>query len=135
MELSIITDVVLQQGGDGAAAFGAFFLIVWLVILAIALVGIAGMWKAFQKAGQPGWAAIVPIYNAYVMIKIAGDPAWWLILLFVPLVNLLIAVVVSIHVAEAFGEGVGFGLGLAILGVVFWPLLGFGDYSYQGAPA
>jgi hypothetical protein len=135
MVLTTSAGVLLQQGGNGAAAFGAFFMIVMLVSLGIALVSIAGMWKAFQKAGQPGWAAIVPIYNVYVMIKVAGDPPWWLILLFVPFVNFLIAIVVSIHVAEAFGEGVGFGLGLAVLGFVFWPLLGFGEYDYQGAPA
>ena len=136
MVLTASAGVVLQQGGGGeAAAFGAFFMIVMLVSLAIALVSIAGMWKAFQKAGQPGWAAIIPIYNVYVMLKVAGDPPWWLILMFIPFVNFIIAILVSLHVAEAFGEGAGFGLGLAFLSFIFWPILGFGDYQYQGRPA
>lgn len=131
MELSTIASVVLQQGGGGGA--GAVGLVILIVPLAIVVAIIAGMWKAFAKAGQPGWAAIIPIYNVYVMLKIGDDPVWWLIGLFIPFVNLIVIILVSIHIAEAFGQGAGFGLGLAFLGFVFWPLLGFGDYTYQGA--
>ena len=103
--------------------------------LAIVVLIIAGIWKVFSKAGQPGWAAIIPIYNAYILLKIAGKPGWWLLLLFIPLVNLVIGILVAIEVAKAFGKGTGFGLGLVFLGFIFYPILGFGSATYQGAPA
>jgi hypothetical protein len=98
--------------------------------LAIIVLVIASFWKVFTKAGQPGWAAIVPIYNAYILLKIAGRPGWWLLLYFIPLVNLVIAILVSIDVAKAFGKGGGFGVGLLFLSFIFYPILGFGDAAY-----
>ena len=111
-----------------AAGFGLGFT---LVSLAIALLIVASMWKIFVKAGKPGWAAIIPIYNFIVLLEIAGKPAWWIILLFVPLVNFVILIVLSIALAKKFGKGVGYGLGLAFLGVIFYPMLGFGDAQYD----
>jgi hypothetical protein len=105
-----------------------------LIGLAVLIVQIAGMWKVFDKAGQPGWAAIIPIYNVYVMLQIVGRPAWWLILFLVPVVNLVVSILVMIDVAKAFGKGVGYALGLIFLSFIFWPLLGFGDARYRGAP-
>ena len=103
-----------------------------LVWLAIVVLAIASLWKVFAKAGQPGWAAIVPIYNGYVLLKVAGRPGWWLLLFFIPLVNFIISIIVAIDVAKAFGKGTGFGVGLAFLGFIFYPILGFGDASYVG---
>jgi Family of unknown function (DUF5684) len=94
----------------------------------------ASLWIVFTKAGQPGWAAIVPIYNVYVLLKIAGRPGWWLVLYLIPLVSLVIAIIVSLDVAKAFGKGTGFGVGLALLSPVFYPILAFGDARYQSAP-
>ncbi len=96
---------------------------------------IAGVWKVFTKAGKPGWAAIIPIYNAVVLLEIAGKPTWWVILYLVPIVSLVIAIIVSIAVAENFGKSTGFGIGLAFLGFIFFPILGFGDAKYVGAAA
>jgi hypothetical protein len=110
--------------------FGGIFGMVWLLIV---LVVIVGMWKVFEKAGHPGWAAIVPIYNLIVLLQIAGKPLWWIVLLFIPVANIIAAILISIAVAEKFGKGVGFGLGLAFLGAVFYPILGFGDAKYGGA--
>ena len=107
--------------------------IVLLFELALIVFLIAALWRVFTKAGQPGWAALVPFYNAYIMLKIAGKPGWWLILLFIPLVNLIIAIIVAIEIAKAFGKGTGFGIGLAFLGFIFYPILGFGDATYQGS--
>jgi len=104
-----------------------------LVQLAILVVFVAGMWKVFEKAGEPGWAAIIPIYNIYVMIKISGNAWWWLILMLIPLINAIAFAKINIDVADKFGQGLLFGLGLWILGFVFWPVLGFGDYQYQDA--
>lgn len=109
--------------------------IVLILCFAVAVLAIAGMWKVFTKAGQPGWACIIPIFNVIVLCKIAGKPLWWVILLFVPIANLVITILLSIAVAEKFGKGTGFGLGLAFLSPIFYPILGFGDAQYQGTPA
>jgi len=106
-----------------------------ILVIALFVVIIAGVWKTFVKAGQPGWASIVPIYNIYIMTKIAGKPGWWVLLFLIPLVNYVIIFIVMIEVAKNFGKGTGFGIGLALLGLIFWPILGFGDAQYQGAVA
>ncbi len=103
-----------------------------LVCLAILIVVIAGLWKVFVKAGHPGWAAIIPIYNVYILLKIAGRPGWWLLLFLVPVVSFVIAIFVAIDIAKAFGRSAGFGVGLAFLGPIFYPILGFGDATYRG---
>lgn len=116
-------------GNDGGGA------IVLLIELAIVVVIIAGIWKVFTKAGQPGWFAIIPIFNLYILLKIVGRPWWWLILFIIPLVGLIVAIVVSVDVAKSFGKGVLFGIGLALLGFIFYPILGFGQAQYQGPSA
>jgi len=127
--LTILT--ILAQSDDGAAAGGAGSSIVGLVI---GILVIAGMWKVFTKAGKPGWAAIIPIYNVVVLLQIAGKPLWWIVLLFVPIVNIVIAAMVMISVAKAFGKGTGFALGLLFLSPIFIPILGFGSAQYIGTP-
>jgi hypothetical protein len=109
--------------------------VISLLYLALIVLVIAGFWKVFVKAGHPGWAAIVPIYNIYILLKIAGKPGWWLLLFFIPVVSLVVMILVSLEVAKAFGKGGGFGVGLALLSFVFYPILGFGDAKYQAAPA
>jgi len=112
---------------------GAIIVLLFLAIeLAIVVAIIAGVWKTFVKAGKPGWAAIIPIYNLIVILQIAGKPLWWIILFLIPLVNLIMAILVGIAVAEKFGKGAGFGVGLALLGFIFYPILGFGSAQYQG---
>jgi uncharacterized membrane protein YhaH (DUF805 family) len=106
--------------------------VVLLIELAFIVLVIAGLWKTFQKAGKPGWAAIVPIYNVYCLCEIAGRPGWWVILFLIPFVNFVMAIIVSIDVAKNFGKGTGFGLGLGFLGFIFYPILGFGDAQYIG---
>src|SRR6267142_5416912 len=103
--------------------------------LLIALLLIVAMWKVFTKAGQPGWASIIPIYNLYVWCKIVGRPWWWILLMLIPFVNFIILIILIIDLAKSFGKGVGFGIGLALLGVIFWPILGFGSAQYQGGAA
>jgi hypothetical protein len=96
---------------------------------------IAACWKIFTKAGQPGWAAIIPIYNWYILCKIVGRPGWWVILFFIPFINFIIGIIVCIDLAKSFGKGVGFAIGLILLGVIFFPILGFGSAQYQGPAA
>lgn len=108
--------------------------IVGLVIgLAVLVFMIAALWKVFTKAGQPGWAAIIPIYNVYVMCKIAGRPGWWVILYIIPIVNIVISIIVSLDVAKAFGKSGAFGFfGLWLFGIIGYPILGFGSAQYVG---
>ncbi len=106
--------------------------IVSVIYLAIVILMIAGMWKTFSKAGQPGWAAIIPIYNVIVLLQVAGKPVWWIILFLIPLVNLIVAILAYLALAEKFGKGAGFAVGLILLPFVFWPMLGFGDAQFQG---
>jgi hypothetical protein len=101
-----------------------------LVMLVLFIVVMAGFWKTFTKAGHPGWATLIPIYNLVVMLQIAGRPIWWLVLMFIPIVNFFVTLVVSIDIAKNFGKGMGFGLGLAFLGPIFYPMLGFGSAEY-----
>lgn len=101
--------------------------------LALIVVVVAGVWKMFEKAGQPGWTAIIPIYNVYILMKVAGRPGWWLILLFIPFVNIVINIIVAIDVAKAFGQGAAFGFFLNFLfGGIGFVILGFGNYRYLG---
>jgi hypothetical protein len=106
-----------------------------VLFLALVVLAIAGVWKTFEKAGKPGWAAIIPIYNVIVMLQIAGRPLWWILLLLIPIVGIVVAIIVSIDLAKNFGQSAAFGVGLALLGFVFYPVLGFGDAVYQGSGA
>lgn len=97
---------------------------------------IASQWRVSSKAGQPGWACLIPIYNIYIMTLIAKKTGWWLaIILLVPLVNLVFAIMLLNGVAKAFGKTEGFTVGMIFLPINFWPILGFGDAQYQGAQA
>jgi hypothetical protein len=86
----------------------------------------------FRKAGQPLWAGFVPIYNYYVTLKIIGRPGWWLILFFIPIVNIIVTLIMYLDLARSFGQGAGFGLGLFFLWFVFIPILAFSDAQYLG---
>ena len=118
--------------GGLLALFGGMFMLFWLAVLVIF---IASAWKVFTKAGQPGWAAIIPIYNVIVLLQIVGRPLWWLLLLLIPLVNIVVALLVYIDLAKSFGQGTGFGIGLLLLAPIFWPILGFGSSRYVGPAA
>jgi len=116
-----------------AAMSGAATGILILIYIAFIVFEIAALWRVFVKAGHPGWAAIIPIYNIYILCKVAGRPGWWLVLFFIPFVNLIMAIIVYLDIAKNFGNGVGFGIGLVLLGFIFLPILGFGSAQYQGA--
>jgi len=129
--LSLLAQVEYSYSSQGQAPSPA----VLIAELLIALLVIVAMWKVFTKAGRPGWAAIIPIYNMYVWCKIVGRPGWWVILMLIPLVNIIIGIIVCIDLAKSFGKGVGFGIGIALLGIIFLPILGFGSAQYQGPSA
>jgi uncharacterized membrane protein YhaH (DUF805 family) len=110
-------------------------LLFWIFWLAFTILMIAACWKIFTKAGKPGWAAIIPIYNWYILCKIVGRPGWWIILLLIPFINFIIGIILCVDLAKSFGKGVGFGIGLILLGIIFFPILGFGSAQYQGPAA
>jgi len=103
-----------------------------LIGLAVVIVVIAGVWKVFTKAGKPGWASLIPIYNAIVILEIAGRPLWWIILYLIPIVNIVVGIIVMLDLARSFGKGPGFGIGLVFLSFIFFPILGLGDSQYVG---
>lgn len=103
-----------------------------IVVLAVAVFMLAAMWRVFSKAGQPGWAIFIPIYNAIVLLRVAGKPWWWLFLYLIPIVDIVVAIMVYAGVATNFGKGAGFTLGLIFLPYIFYPILGFGGAVYQG---
>jgi hypothetical protein len=109
----------------------AVYVLFVLFGLAFAIFMIVAMWKVLVKAGQPGWGILIPLYNTYLLLKVAGRPGWWLILYFIPLVNIIIELIVSIDIARNFGKGTGFGLGLFFLGFIFFPILAFGSATYK----
>ena len=104
-----------------------FSFIIWFVTVAFF---IAAQWKLFAKAGEPGWAALVPIYNMVVMMKIAGKPEWWAILLFVPIANIVAIIIMYIGLARNFGRGDGFAVGLIFFPYIFLLILGFDSSRY-----
>ncbi|HUR64801.1 MAG TPA: DUF5684 domain-containing protein [Chitinophagaceae bacterium] len=103
-----------------------------IIMLALIVFLIASQWKVFEKAGQPGWAAIIPFYNIYIMTKIGGKPGYWTLLCLIPFVNFIFAIWLLNMVSKSFGKDEGFTAGLLLLGIIFWPILGFGSARYLG---
>lgn len=106
----------------------------WLSIsLFIAVVYIVAQWKIYEKAGQNGWAVLIPFYNIYILLKIVGKPGWWLLLIiFVPFVNIVLAIWMTNLLSKSFGKDALFTIGLLFFGIIFYPILGFGDAKYIG---
>ena len=109
-----------------------FFL---LLGLAFTVFSIMGIWKMFEKADQPGWGILVPIYNLILIVRVAGLPEWMFLLLLIPVVNFVAMIIVSLEIRERFSKGVGFTVGLIFLPALFYPLLGFGSDVYLPRPA
>ncbi len=94
---------------------------VFIISLILGMAAMAGMWGVFEKCGEPGVAAIIPIWREYCLCQVADKPGWWLILFFVPIVNIIIYFIVMFGIAEAYGRGIGFGLGLVFFPFIFFP--------------
>ena len=118
-----------------SSAAGAGIAIVFFVAyFAFIILMIASMWKLFDKAGQKGWCAIVPILNIIVLLKVVHKELWWIILFLIPCVSIVAWIIVAFDTAKAFGKGAGYGLGLIILPFIFMPILGFGSAQYVLQP-
>ena len=124
-----------SSSGGFAAAIMAIILAALIPILIVALVTVIGKWKVYEKAGKPGWAALIPIYTWIVMLEIVGKPVWWVILFFIPCVNIIFIIWTLNLMSKSFGQSEGFTIGLILLSFIFWPILGFGNYQYLGPSA
>jgi hypothetical protein len=107
----------------------SFFFIPGLVA---GLISAIGMWKVFTKAGKPGWASLIPIYNIIILLEIVGKPIWWLFLLLIPCTIPIFAIWILNLLSKSFGQSEGFTIGLILLPFIFYPILGFGNYQYIG---
>lgn len=124
------------DGGDAAVAagllvFNLLFFIVWFCTLLLVIIS---FWKLFSKAGRPGWASLVPIYNVIVLWEISEQPIWALITMFIPCVSVIGSIMINLGLAKAFGKGTGFALGLLFFPMIFYPILAFGSSEYKSAP-
>ena len=109
-----------------------------VIVIPIVLIAIVAMWRIFTKAGQPGWAVLIPFYNLYVLTQVAKLPSWWMLLYFVsfiPVIGalgvLFVSIIDNLRLAKLFGKSAGFGVGMILLGIVFLPILAFGDADYD----
>ena len=125
MMIPFFAQTAAEQAAEraGAAASG----MTTLIMVALILLSIAAMWKVFERAGEPGWAALVPIYNLYVMTKVAQVSWLWILAMIIPVLNIIAAFVIGIGIAKRFGKGTGYGIGLTLLPFIFYPMLAWGD--------
>jgi hypothetical protein len=123
--MALVQPLIASSSGGGVFIF--------IIVIAIAVLEIVGLWKVYTKANEPGWAAIIPFYNYWVLLRIVGRPGWWIVLYFIPIVNFFVALIVLWDLAKSFNKTGGFFLGMLFLGFIFFPILGFGSAQYAGA--
>ncbi len=108
------------------------FAVIGLIFLVLFCFYLYCAWRLFEKAGRPGWEALIPFYSAYVMLKIVGKPGWWFILLLIPIVNYIFGIWTVNMLSKSFGKDEGFTVGLVLLGFIFFPILALGSAKYIG---
>jgi hypothetical protein len=118
-----------------AGVFAALFGIMLIPSLIISVVLIISYWKIFEKAGKPGWASLIPIYNVIVLLEIIGKPVWWVFLILFPCTTFIFGIWAVNLLSKSFGQSEGFTVGLLLLGIIFFPVLAFGNYRYLGPSA
>ena len=109
--------------------------------LVLAVLHIAGMWKTYEKAGESGPMSLLQIVGClapiawYPATRLSGRPGWWVVLLYIPLVNIIVLLILCMDIAKSFGKSAAYGIGLWLLGFIFFPMLGFGSARYEGPSA
>src|ERR1700730_12806536 len=124
-----LAQATVSTSADGGGAGSIIGSVVWLAVTVALIVGV---WKLFAKAGQPGWASLIPIYNTITMLRITGRSGWWILGMMVPLLNFYVIIRLVFDLARVFGRGIGFGFGLLFLFPIFMLILAFGDAVYVG---
>ncbi|MDA7864618.1 DUF5684 domain-containing protein [bacterium] len=132
-QLAFIPIAQAIDASDALANLMLLGVIVGVFLFALVALAAAGMWATFSKAGIDGWKSLIPIYNVVLWLQIANKPAWWLLLLLCPIVNVVFMILVTLEIAKRFGRGPGFGIGLAFLPFVFYPILGWGAAQFEDA--
>jgi len=107
-------------------------ILIMIIYIGVLLLIIISQWKIYTKANQPGWACLIPIYNIWILIKIIGKPGWWLLMLIIPFVNIVFAIWMTNLLSKSFGKSEGFTIGLILLPLIFYPILGLGSAKYLG---
>lgn len=109
-------------------SFNPVFIFLFVIVLVITLIA---YWKVFVKAGEPGWKAIIPIYNIIIAFRIAGRQVYWAILLLIPIVNFFIAAYLYIGLGRTFGKSPVWSLILLwLLGPIGIIILAFDKSTY-----
>lgn len=111
-----------------------FLPVIFMVLLPVVIITIVGQWKAFEKAGRPGWASLIPIYNVYTALQVAQMPGWVLLLYFFPGINLVLDILLGLRISARFGKGPIFGIVLAFYPQLIWPIIGLGNLNYTPFP-
>lgn len=120
------------QTYDTVSIDPSVFVVPMVIGLVLGILTIIGMWRIFNKAGVPGWGAIIPFYNMYLLFKITMGNGWLFLLLLIPFVNFVMLIIVYVKLAAAFNKGAGYTLGLIFLSPIFIMMLGFGSAQYVG---
>lgn len=110
---------------------GLLLITLWLSLIAFVIIV---HWKVYEKAGQPGWAVLIPVYNLIIMLKIANKPWWWIFLFFIPIANIVFLIMMLNRISLSFGKNAGFTVGLIFLSVIFWAILAFDKSEYKMLP-
>ena len=121
--------ILLETFDSLLATIPAGWIITYLLVVVLYIIA---EWKIFTKAGKPGWAVLIPIYNVIVMLEIIGKPWYWIFLFMIPIVNIIFIIWATNLLSKSFGHDVGFTLGLIFLGFIFVMILGLGDSRYVG---
>jgi len=133
--IALLAQNDFSQNRGGEILAGAVALAMLATAFAVTCMMVAGIWMIFAKAGKPGWAALIPIYNLVVMLEIVDKPTWWLLLFCIPCVNVIASILVAVELANRFGQGAGFAIGMILLPMIFYPILGFGGAQYRPVAA
>ncbi|MCP4520275.1 MAG: signal peptidase I [Cytophagales bacterium] len=107
-----------------------FFIVQLVIILPLTIFSIMGRWKLYEKAGKPGWAIFIPIYNFIVLLEIIRKPTWWFFMFFIPIANIIYAFKINIELAKAFGKSETYGILMVFFGGIMMPILGFSKDTY-----
>ena len=136
--LAQVTYSVTSQSTTSSSMSGGAVAAIVIGVLIFEILMIGGLWKSLSKAGQPGAMSLFFLLGclyplAFIpMMKAIGRPPWWVVLFFIPIVNLVVLIIVSLDVAKSYGKSAAFGIGLWLLAPIFYAILGFGSSTYQG---